>query len=113
MALASQPGSLAQRMFRSRRVLALAVSCLLAANGVAGAAASKAHRDSTGDDFVRALWANPSSGWTRTDEVVNGTYIYTDPVFDDKGANVDSTTGGDAAYPHDGTPYMRNAADIV
>lgn len=55
---------------------------------------------------VEALWALPTSGWTATDEHRGGTYIWTDQVFDDRGA-------GAYTYPQDGAPYMRNAADLV
>jgi pimeloyl-ACP methyl ester carboxylesterase len=57
-------------------------------------------------DPVEALWAVPSSGWTATEEHQAGAYIWTDQVFDDHGA-------ADYAYPSDGAPYMRNAADLV
>jgi pimeloyl-ACP methyl ester carboxylesterase len=55
---------------------------------------------------TEALWAVPSSGWTANEEYRDRTYIWTDQVFDDRGA-------GGASYPSVGDPYMRNAADLV
>jgi hypothetical protein len=74
---------------------------------------SSVARGSTKRSWLGDLWAEPTSGYTRSSEVRRGTFIYTDPVFDDRGANTDGTSGGDAAYPADGAPYMRNAADLV
>jgi hypothetical protein len=55
---------------------------------------------------VEELWAIPTSGWTANEEYREGTYIWTDQVFDDRG-------GATYTYPSDGTPYKRNAADLV
>src|SRR5688572_24900460 len=86
----------------------------LQGEGVVAQAASPvaaAHTNSTTTlevpaDATEVLWALPSSGWTANDEYRDRTYIWTDQVFDDRGA-------GGAAYPGEGHPYMRNAADLV
>lgn len=63
--------------------------------------------------WIQALWAAPTSGFTATSEYRDGTFVHTDHVFDDKGADVSGAAGGDFTYPAEGAPYMRNAADLV
>jgi hypothetical protein len=87
-----------------------------AASGSAGSqdgTTSGVEHNSGSSPWLRRLWTRPTSGFTRADEVRDGTYIYTDPVFDDHGPDTDGETGGDATYPEEGAPYMRNAADLV
>ena len=87
-------------VMRATAATTMAVA-VLASIGVHAAPAAKEPADP-----VRALWARPTSGWTANEEYLGGTYVWTDQVFDDRGT-------GDATYPADGEPYMRNAADLV
>jgi hypothetical protein len=46
-----------------------------------------------------------------TSSYVDGTYVWTDYAYDDRGPDTDGTAGGDAAYPADMHP--NNVADLV
>src|SRR6188474_1795797 len=59
------------------------------------------------------LWDTPSFGLAAADEYRGGVYVFTDYVFDDRGANTAPPTGGDYTYPESGAPYFKNAADLV
>lgn len=81
--------------------LMLALACL----GVAPAAQSAPKLVSP--SWAHSLWSKATSGLTAAAEYRDGTYIYTDHVFDDLGAAAERT------YPSSGAPYMRNGADIA
>ncbi len=59
------------------------------------------------------LWRDDGFGLVAHDEIIDGVYISTDYVYDDHGPNTDGAAGGDSTYPTDGTPYFKNAADLV
>lgn len=62
---------------------------------------------------VERLWRDTGFGLVAHDEVVEGVFIATDYVYDDRGPNTDGNAGGDSTYPAEGEPYLKNAADLV
>lgn len=59
------------------------------------------------------LWRDAGFGLVAHDEIVDGVFIATDYVYDDRGPNTDGAAGGDSTYPADGDPYFKNAADLI
>ena len=59
-----------------------------------------------------AIWDDETSGLCAASEVRRGVFIYTDYVYDDRGADTNGVAGGDFTYPS-GASYKSNAADLI
>lgn len=82
-------------------VTVLACAAALLPGTTAGAASGKA---GGGDPELGPLISGTSS-------YVDGTFVWTDYAYDDRGPNDNIVPGGDAAYPDN--PHPQNTADIV
>lgn len=62
---------------------------------------------------LQALSGDPELGplVSGTAALIDGTHVWTDYAYDDRGANTDLVPGGDATYPPN--PYPGNTSDLV
>jgi hypothetical protein len=84
---------------------------LSSATAVAAAAALLVGIDARAAVAPRPLYATVGPLVAGTSSYVDGTFVWTDDAYDDRGADTNLLAGGDTAYPSTMTP--NNVADLV